>query len=139
MRLKVSQQNRFQPSPPIEISVSKKQGNNIEQVMRHQQLLKQNQEVSNVEKGKNEVIINDNQKQKALKYREKQLAEDLVTRRLKFKQKGGGAMNKNFDETSQNNENFNDIMNKISIMELVSLSVELNFYNENILLGKRGC
>lgn len=114
MRLKVAQQNRFQ-APPIEISVSKKQGNNNEQVMRHQQILKQNQENANVEKVKNEVIINDSQKQKALKFREKQLAEDLVSRRMKFKQKGG-AMNNNFE--AQNNENFNDIINKISIMEL---------------------
>lgn len=120
MRLKVPQQNRFQSPPPIEISVSKKQGNNNEQIMRHQQLLNKNQESSNVEKPKNEIIVNDSQKQKALKFREKQLAEDLVSRRMKFKPKGGAMNNNNnnnFDEV-QNNENFNELMNKISIMEL---------------------
>ena len=118
MRLKVPQQNRFQSTPPIEISVSKKQGNNNEQVMRHQQLLNKNQENSNVEKTKNEVIVNESQKQKALKFREKQLAEDLVSRRMKFKPKGGPMNNNNNFEEAQNNENFNDLMNKISIMEL---------------------
>lgn len=120
MRLKVPQnQNRFNipPQPPIEISVSKKQGNNEDQIMRHQQMKQEN--LNLVDKVKNDVIINESQKQKALKFREKQLAEDLVARRLKFKQRKQqqeGATN-NFDEP-QNSENFNEIMTKISAMEL---------------------
>lgn len=121
MRLKVPPQNRYNPQqqPPIEISVTKKQGNE-EQIIRHEQM-KQNQEENiSLDKGKKgQVIISESQKQKALKFREKQLADDLIARRMKFKQskqQKGGVMN-NFDE-AQNNENFNDIMNKISAMEL---------------------
>ncbi len=59
------------------------------------------------------VVIPESQKQKALKFREKQLAEDLASRRQKFKEN----QMSNFDE-SENNENINEIMNKISMMEL---------------------
>jgi hypothetical protein len=115
MKLKLPQ-NRYQQSP-MDISVTKKQSNGNEQFLRRQQ---QNQpkeqpqpNVKEVETSAQEegptVVINEGQKQKALKYREKQIAEDLAARRHKFSQNG-------FE--SQNQAPFNDIMNKISVMDL---------------------
>lgn len=107
MRIKVPQNRVFQPQPPIEIN--KKQSNFNEQFVRHQQ--QQPQKLP--EKNPSLVVIPESQKQKALKFREKQLADDLVTRRLKFKENQMSGF-----EEAENNENINDIMNKISMMEL---------------------
>lgn len=107
MRIKVPPNRVFPPQPPIEIN--KKQSNFNEQIVRHQQ---QEQE-KETDTTPDQVVIPESQKQKALKFREKQLADDLATRRLKFKQNRMPGF-----EDTDNNENINDIMNKISMMEI---------------------
>jgi hypothetical protein len=104
MRIKVPPNRVFQPQPPIEIN--KKQSNFNEQFVRRQQQEKQTDTTPD------QVVIPENQKQKALKFREK-LAEDLATRRLQFKDNRMTGF-----EESENNENINDIMNKFSMMEI---------------------
>ncbi|KAG5682233.1 hypothetical protein PVAND_011598 [Polypedilum vanderplanki] len=116
MRIKVPQ-NRYQAQPPIE--VNKKQSNINEQIIRHQE---QQQEQPTPMKLSNnvvmkpelkELVVEDSQKEKALKMREKQMSQNLANHRFKLRQKGENSMN-NFDD----GENFNDIMNKISMMDL---------------------
>lgn len=114
MKLKIPQ-NRYQ-QPPMDISVTKKQSNGNEPFLRRQQQIEpkaqepivKEVETSGQEEGAT-VIVNEGQKQKAMKFREKQIAEDLAARRLKFSQNGFEA---------QNQAPFNDIMNKISVMDL---------------------
>lgn len=122
MRLKTAQ-NRYQPQPPIE--VNKKQSNVNEQTIRHQQQEKQAQpqQIRNEERFPKEnlgemtqLVAGDSQKQKAIKFREKQLSQDLAEHRLKLKQKGAN-IGTDFEEGETPN-NFNEIMNKISMMEL---------------------
>lgn len=107
MRIKVPQNRVFQPQPPIEIN--KKQSNMNEQFIR----LQQKQQQKETDMNSDQLVIPESQKKKALKFREKQLAEDLSSRRLKFKDNQMA----NFEE-SENNENINDLMSKISMMEL---------------------
>jgi hypothetical protein len=129
MRLKVPQ-NRYQPQPPIE--VNKKQSNMNDQAVRHQQQQQQiklppmlkNNNINNIERIPkddipeiNQVVVNDGQKQKALKFREKQLSDDVAAHRLKLKEKEERLLN-NFEDPDQNVNNFNDIMNKITMMDL---------------------
>lgn len=113
MRIK-QPQNRYQPQPPIE--VNKKQSNlNVQ----HQPIeLKQktNEIIPDVRKEPHKVIINDGQKQKALKFREKQLSQDVLARRSKMQENGEPVM-EGFEDV-ENTGNFNDIMNKISMMDL---------------------
>lgn len=113
MRIK-QPQNRYQPQPPIE--VNKKQSNlNVQ----HQPIeLKQktNEIIPDVRKEPQKVIINDGQKQKALKFREKQLSQDVLARRSKMRENGEPVM-EGFEDV-ENAGNFNDIMNKISMMDL---------------------
>lgn len=119
MRLKLAQ-NRYQP--PIE--VNKKQSNVNEQTIRHQQQEKQaQQQIRNEERLPKEdlsemtqLVPGESQKQKAIKFREKQLSQDLAEHRMKLKQKGGN-VGADFEEGETPN-NFNEIMNKISMMEL---------------------
>lgn len=119
MRLKLAQ-NRYQP--PIE--VNKKQSNVNEQTIRHQQQEKQaQQQIRNEERLPKEdlsemtqLVPGESQKQKAIKFREKQLSQDLAEHRLKLKQKGAN-VGADFEEGETPN-NFNEIMNKISMMEL---------------------
>lgn len=107
MRIKIPPNRVFQPQPPIEIN--KKQSNFNEQFMRQQK----HQQEKQIETAPNQIVVSEGQKQKALKFREKQLADDLASRRLKFKE---NRMN-GFEDT-ENNENINDIMSKISMMDI---------------------
>lgn len=122
MRLKLAQ-NRYQQQPPIE--VNKKQSNVNEQTIRHQQQEKQTQpqQIRNEERLPKEDlsemtqrVAGQSQKQKAIKFREKQLSQDLAEHRLKLKQKGANVGNDFEDGDTPNN--FNEIMNKISMMEM---------------------
>jgi len=120
MRLKLAQ-NRYQQQPPIE--VNKKQSNVNEQTIRHQQQEKQPQQIRNEERLPKEdlsemtqIVAGESQKQKAIKFREKQLSQDLAEHRLKLKQKGANVGNDFEDGDTPNN--FNEIMNKISMMEM---------------------
>lgn len=116
MRIKLPQ-NRFQ-QPPIE--VNKKQSNiNLE----HEPMEPKPKPAEPFFKAQpklqlqpNQVIGNENQKQKALKYREKQLSQDVATRRDKMRGNNEPVM-EGFEDTD-NAGNFNDIMNKISMMDL---------------------
>ncbi|XP_070496180.1 uncharacterized protein [Chironomus tepperi] len=122
MRLKLAQ-NRYPQQPPIE--VNKKQSNVNEQTIKHQQQEKQAQplQIRNDERLPKEdlgemtqLVVGENQKQKAIKFREKQLSQDMAEHRLKLKQKGAN-VGTDFEDGDTPN-NFNDIMNKISMMEL---------------------
>jgi hypothetical protein len=88
MRIKLPQ-NRFQPQPPIE--VNKKQSNvNIQ----HQPPPQQIKTPEVIPKARNEptqIVINEGQKQKALKFREKQLNQEVAARREKMRQNGDAA------------------------------------------------
>lgn len=64
----------------------------------------------------NQIVINEGQKQKALKFRENQLSQDVAVRREKMRENGEPIMD-GFEEV-ENAGNFNDIMNKISMMDL---------------------
>lgn len=116
MRIKLPP-NRYQ-QPPIEIN--KKQSNMNEQLLRHQQQqltakhegMLQKENLSNL----SPVIVENGQKQKAIKFRENQLNQDLTAHRFKLKQKGVNVV-KGFED-AENSNSFNDIMNKISLMDL---------------------
>lgn len=113
MRIK-QPQNRYQPQPPIE--VNKKQSNlNVQHQLKEQQQ-KSIEIVPKVRKEPQQIVINDGQKQKALKYREKQLSQDVLARRSKMRENGEPVMD-GFEDVD-NAGNFNDIMNKISMMDL---------------------
>lgn len=116
MRLKLAQ-NRYQQQPPP-IEVNKKQSNINEQSIKHQMVEQQKQaDVPKEEENEmTQIISEESQKQKAIKLREKQLSQGLATHRRKLKQKGSNIANE-FDD-GENPSNFNDIMNKISLMEL---------------------
>jgi hypothetical protein len=115
MRIKLPQ-NRFQPQPPIE--VNKKQSNvNIQ----HQPPPQQIKTPEVIPKARNEptqIVINEGQKQKALKFREKQLNQEVAARREKMRQNGDAASVIEGFEDVDNGGNYNDIMNKISMMDL---------------------
>ena len=123
MRIK-QQQNRFQPQPPIE--VNKKQSNvNVQ----HQQIQQQQQQqpfpktpeiIPQVRNEPNPIVVNEGQKQKALKFREKQLNQEVSSRRQKMRQNGEAATGTVIEgfEDVDNGRNYNDIMNKISMMDI---------------------
>lgn len=113
MRIK-QPQNRYQPQPPIE--VNKKQSNLNVQHQPKEQQQKSMEIIPKVRKEPQRIVINDGQKQKALKYREKQLSQDVLTRRSKMRENGEPVM-EGFED-AENTGNFNDIMNKISMMDL---------------------
>lgn len=119
MRIKLPQ-NRYQQQPPIE--VNKKQSNANEQSIKHQEE-EQQQQLKQIDVPKEvgmgemaQIVSGQSEKQKAIKLREKQLSQDLAAHRLKLKQKGSSIANE-FDD-GENPSNFNDIMNKISMMNL---------------------
>lgn len=117
MRIK-QPQNRYQQ--PIE--VNKKQSNiNVE----HQQIMQQQQPQQQVKtpeilpKIRNEqsqIVVNEGQKQKALKFREKQLNQEVNSRREKMRENVGPVM-EGFEDV-ENGGNFNEIMSKISMIDL---------------------
>lgn len=113
MRIK-QPQNRYQPQPPIE--VNKKQSNLNVQHQPIELKEKSNEIIPDVRKEPQKVIINDGQKQKALKFREKQLSQDVLARHSKMRENGEPVM-EGFEDV-ENAGNFNDIMNKISMMDL---------------------
>lgn len=106
-------QNRLQSAP---IEVNKKQSNfNVQHQHSAQPLapIADNPEVRNIVPIQ---IVKHGQKQKALKFREKQLSQDVESRREKMKENGGPVM-EGFEEV-ESGGNYNDIMNKISMMDL---------------------
>lgn len=112
MRIK-QPQNRYQPQPPIE--VNKKQSNiNVQhQPVQQQQQLKTPEIIPQV---RNEpIVVNEGKKQKALKFRENQLNQEVAARREKMRE--NGPVMEGFEEV-ENGGNFNEIMNKISMMDL---------------------
>lgn len=117
MRIK-QQQNRFQPQPPIE--VNKKQSNvNVQhQQIQQQQQPKTQEIIPKVRNEPNPVIINEGQKKKALKFREKQLNQEVSSRRQKMRQNGDAETVIEGFEDADNGRNYNDIMNKISMMDI---------------------
>lgn len=118
MRIKLPQ-NRFQPQPPIE--VNKKQSNikiQHQPIQQQQTQPKTPEIIPKVRSEPNEIVINEGQKHKALKFREKQLNQEVVSRREKMRQNGDvGSMIEGFEE-GENGGNYNDIMNKISMMDI---------------------
>lgn len=144
MRIKPAQ-NRFQPQPPIE--VNKKQSNiNVE----HQPAAPQPQPKPKVPEvipqtriEPSQVVIPEGQKQKAMKYREKQLSQDVLSRREKMRDNGRPVMD-GFED-AENPGSYNEIMNKISMMdlprqfkmnpdEIVSVGVEIYSYAKRFSL-----
>lgn len=114
MRIK-QPQNRYQP-PPIE--VNKKQSNiNVQrQQIQQQQQVKTPEVIPKSRNEPNQIVVNEGQKQKALKFREKQLNQEVNARREKMRENVGPVM-EGFEDV-ENGGNFNDIMNKISMMDL---------------------
>lgn len=112
MRIKLPQ-NRFQP-PPIE--VNKKQSNiNVQ----HQQIEQKHKTPEVNPQARNEpslVVVDEGQKKKALKFRENQLSQDVASRREKMRENGEPVM-EGFEDV-ENNGNYNELMNKISMMDL---------------------
>lgn len=106
MRIK-QPQNRFQP--PIE--VNKKQSNSIVQ---HQE--KSPEIVTKLQSDPNLILTNESQKKKALKFRENQLSQDVESRRDKIRGNGEPVM-EGFEDVEAGG-NYNEIMNKISMMNL---------------------
>lgn len=106
MRIK-QPQNRLQPQP---IEVNKKQSN----VNVQHQLIEQKSKSSEVIPP---IPVNEGQKQKALKFREKQLSQDVTSRREKMRE-NEPAMEVEGFEDAETGGNYNDIMNKISMMDL---------------------
>jgi hypothetical protein len=116
MRIK-QPQNRYQPQTPIE--VNKKQSNINVQHQKIQQQQPQEKIPEVIPKVRNEpsqIVINEGQKQKALKFREKQLNLEVAARREKMRENGGPVM-EGFEDV-ENGGNFNEIMNKISMMDI---------------------
>lgn len=115
MRIKPAQ-NRFQAQPPIE--VNKKQSNiNVE----HQPAPEPKPKIQEVvPKARpvqpNQVVVPEGQKQKALKYREKQLNQEVLNRRDKMRENGRPVMDGFEDPETPGT--YSDIMNKISMMDL---------------------
>lgn len=116
MRIKPAQ-NRFQQQPPIE--VNKKQSNiNVE----HQPAPEPKPKIQEVVPKQRPiqpsqvVIPGEGQKQKALKYREKQLSQDVIARRDKMRDNGRPVMD-GFED-AENPNSYSEIMNKISMMDL---------------------
>lgn len=121
MRIK-QPQNRFQPQPPIE--VNKKQSNvnvqhqQIQQQQQQQPLPKTPEVIPQVRNEPDPIVVNEGQKQKALKFREKQLNQEVSSRRQKMRQNGeAGTVIEGFEDVD-NGRNYNDIMNKISMMDI---------------------
>lgn len=112
MRIK-QPQNRYQPQPPIE--VNKKQSNINVQHKPMEQKPSSPEVIPKIRQQPSQVIINEGQKKKALKFRENQLSQDVAQRRDKMRD--GGAVMEGFEDPD-NTGNFNDIMNKISMMDL---------------------
>lgn len=114
MRIKLPQ-NRFQP-PPIE--VNKKQSNiNVlvpQQIEQKHKTPEVNTRVRN--EPNHEVVVSEGQKKKALKFRENQLSQDVATRREKMRENGEPIMD-GFEDV-ESNGNYNELMNKISMMDL---------------------
>lgn len=132
MRIKLPQ-NRFQP-PPIE--VNKKQSDiNVQ----HEQIEQNRKTPEIIPQAQNEpglVVVEEGQKKKALKFRENQLSQDLAMRREKMRENGEPVM-EGFEDV-ESNGNYNELMNKISMMdlprqykmkneEIVRLSMSLEF------------
>lgn len=114
MRIKAPQ-NRYQPQPqPIE--VNKKQSNVNVQHQPMEQKQKSTERIPKERIEPSQVVVSESQKQKAMKFREKQLSQDLVARREKMRENGEPIM-EGFEEL-ENGGNYNDIMNKISMMDL---------------------
>lgn len=115
MRIK-QPQNRYQP-PPIE--VNKKQSNNINlhhQQQMEQKLLKTPEVITQIQNEPTQVLVNEGQKKKALKFRENQLSQDVAVRREKMRENGEPIMD-GFEDV-ESGGNYNDIMNKLSMMDL---------------------
>lgn len=115
MRIKQAQ-NRYQPQPPIE--VNKKQSIVNAQ---HQSIVQKKKPVEVIPQPRpevNPVVVNEveSQKNKALKFREKQLSQDVLARREKMRDNGEPVM-EGFEDI-ENNGNYNELMNKISMMDL---------------------
>lgn len=113
MRIKLPQ-NRYQPQPPIE--VNKKQSNTNVQHQPTEQAQKSLEVIPKLRSKPSQIVVGDGQKQKAMKYREKQLSQDVASRREKMRENGEPIMD-GFEDV-ENTGNFNDIMNKISMMDL---------------------
>ena len=115
MRIK-QPQNRYQPQPPIE--VNKKQSSVNAQREPAKVNVKPPVEVIPQEQRSSApiTIANDGQKRKAIKFREKQLSLDVASRREKMRENGEPVV-EGFEDV-ENNGNYNELMNKISMMEL---------------------
>jgi hypothetical protein len=114
MRIK-QPQNRYQPQPPIE--VNKKQSNANAQREPVKINMKPAVEVIPQQRIQAPIaVVNDGQKRKAIKFREKQLSQDVASRREKMRENGEPIV-EGFEDV-ENNGNYNELMNKISMMEL---------------------
>lgn len=109
MRIKLPQ-NRFQP-PPIE--VNKKQSNGNLQPVEQKRL---NPEENSQAQNEPKLVVVEGQKKKALKFRENQLSQDVAVRREKMRENGEPVMD-GFEDV-ENTGNYNELMNKISMMDL---------------------
>ena len=112
MRIKIPQ-NRFQPAP---IEVNKKQSNINVHHQPIEQKYKTSEEKSQIRGDAKLVVVSEGQKKKALKFRENQLSQDVATRREKMRENGEPIM-EGFEDIG-NNGNYNELMNKISMMDL---------------------
>lgn len=112
MRIKIPQ-NRYQPAP---IEVNKKQSNINVQHQPIEQKHKTSEEKSQIRGDAKLVVVSEGQKKKALKFRENQLSQDVAARREKMRENGEPIM-EGFEDV-ENNGNYNELMNKISMMDL---------------------
>lgn len=114
MRIK-QPQNRYQPPPPIE--VNKKQSNINIQRQQIEQVHKTPEVITQVRnENPAQVLVSEGQKKKALKFRENQLSQDVAVRREKMRENGEPIMD-GFED-AESGGSYNDIMNKISMMDL---------------------
>lgn len=113
MRIK-QPQNRYQPQPPIEVNKKQSNMNIVHQQAEPKQKAPVN--MQNLRKESGQVLVSEGQKQKALKFREKQLSDDVAVRREKMRENGRPVM-EGFEE-AEAPASYNEIMNKISMMDL---------------------
>lgn len=110
--------NRYQPQPPIE--VNKKQSNLQVNTQREPvKMMKQKPPVEVIPQQRNQApiaVVNDGTKRKAIKFREKQLSQDVASRREKMRENGEPVV-EGFEDV-ESNGNYNELMNKIAMMEL---------------------
>lgn len=133
MRIKQIQNHYQQQQPPIEVNKKQSNFNQVNSFIDSQIANKNQQQeqkplksVENIEAVKvlnnirknPEINLNLEAEKQSLKFREKTLSQDLESRRDKMRKLSGGGVLSNFAENNENGENFNDIMNKMTMIQM---------------------